>query len=185
MLYANLLMFCSYNIASQCCSLQSLSFTGFLKGYFIACHYHSLWLYGLCSPLACSPDAAAAALSPPHLPLPLFCRGDRPLQHKFYIIPSASCPSGVPQISPLMGAAGARRWESVISAPECLRDLNWMLFSKYRWLFHRVNMKFQAKLHYALGVFWYLSSFFYYANAYLKEIAMFHSNDIIKLIIIY
>jgi len=65
MLYANLLMFRSYSVASQCCSLQPLSFTGFLKGYFIACHYHSLWLYGLCSPLARSPGAAAAARSPP------------------------------------------------------------------------------------------------------------------------
>lgn len=54
MLYANLLMFCSRSTASQCCSLQPLSFTGFLKGYFIACHYHSLWLYGLCSVLVLS-----------------------------------------------------------------------------------------------------------------------------------
>lgn len=148
MLYANLLMFCSYSIASQCCSLQSLSFTGFLKGYFIACHYHSLWLYGLCSPLARSPDAAAAACSPPHPLLPLFCRGDRPLQRKFYIVPSASRLSGVPRLSPFTGTAGACRWESVISAPECLRDLNGMVFSKYRWLFHRVNVKY--KMHNAL-----------------------------------
>lgn len=137
MLYANLPMFCSYSIASQCCSRQSLSFTGFLKGYFIACHYHSLWLYGLCSPLARSPDAAAAARSPPHLLLPLFCRGHRPLRHKFYIVPSASHPTGLPRMSPCTGAAGACRWESVISAPACLRDSNSCFFRS-------VNVKYEV-----------------------------------------
>lgn len=129
MLYANLPMFCSSSIASQCCRLQPLSFTGFLKGYFIACRYHSLGLYGLCSPLALSRRRSLRL----HLQRFLFCHGDRTLRHNLDIVPLPSAPLGHPLFT---GAAGAHTWEGVIAAPQCLCDLNW--------LFHGVHSKYKV-----------------------------------------
>lgn len=147
MLYANLLMFCSSSTASQCCSLQSLSFTGFLTGYFIACHYHSLWLYGLCSPLARSPDAAAPTCSP----LPLFCRRDQPSSTSFI---SSLLPQ-VPRIPPSTGACrvGECNFGSWMSS--------WFKLNVfYRWLFRRVNVKYEMHNTLCFGRFDNSQAFF-------------------------
>lgn len=121
MLYANLLMFCSSSLARRCCSLQPFSFTGFLTGYFIAYHYHSLWLYGLCSPLVLARHRGCRCLCS--------AAGNGPSSTSSIssLLPPALQESlGCPFVQ---GPAGARGWERGISAPHGLCDLNGMFFS--------------------------------------------------------
>lgn len=163
MLYANLLMFCSRSAASQCCSLQSLSFTGFLKGYFIACHYHSLWLYGLCSVLGRRSLPAAA-------PAPLFC----PAQVCCgpFCLPALQSASDIPPFP-------WGRWDSVISALWFIG--NGFFPPKYCC----VSVKYRMCNALCWGSFDTSQAAFNDANVHWKEMPMFHPNDIIKLIIIY
>lgn len=162
MLYANLLMFCSYSIASRCCSLQALSFTGFLTGYFIACHYHSLWLYGLCSLLTRS------------LPLPLApslpCRG-RAACGDFVAAPTPGCPHCPhcphrPHCPLPRELPEHHGWELDVSGPQALPKY---LYLNMRW--------FSRRSCTGLWEFRDLSGSLSCANGKLEGTAGFHSND--------
>lgn len=162
MLCANLPMFCSSSIASRCCRLQPLSFTGFLKGYFIACRYHSLGLYGLCSPLALSRRRSLRL----HLRSFLFWVGTKPPST---IRISSLC------LPPLSDSPYLHKGGCHCSSSMSLR---------YKLAVSWVNTKFR-QTRIMLQEFCYLSGGFYYTNAYWKEMAMFHLNNVIKLIMIY